>query len=103
MPAAPCEPTIKLVAKRAGVRNRNEQRALGTNDPADLRQGARKILEMLQTVIRHHEVESTVGEGQPSSVGLNEHLSGSASRNSLVDSYHMGRRASRIKTAQRTP
>jgi hypothetical protein len=68
---SPGQEAIDAIGDRAGVGNRDEQGAVVPQHSPDLAQGGRKVLEVLQAVVRDDGLERTAPERQPDCVALN--------------------------------
>ena len=66
------QPSIQPVCQRAGIRNRDVERSARFDDPADLFQRPRKIVEVLQAVVREDGVKMTRWEWELRRVRLNK-------------------------------
>jgi hypothetical protein len=70
--ATTSQPSIQPVCQRVRVRNRDVERPVRFDDPADLFQRARKIVEVLQAVVRNDGVKMTCREWELCGVRLDK-------------------------------
>ena len=66
------QPSIQPVCQRAGVRNRDVESPARFDGPSYLFQCTRKIVEVLQAVVREDDVKMTRWEGELRRVRLNK-------------------------------
>lgn len=69
MPSAAQKQPVQAIAETPAVRNADEEAAFRSQDATDLADGARKVMEMFQTVVADDQVETTARERHAVTIG----------------------------------